>query len=86
MTKRKVLVSLSEELLDRLDGFCEEAGVSRSAYISILLAANLPPSTKGLSGSKQTEDARKRDGAHVEQTAESSYAERLGIDLSAWAR
>lgn len=44
MAKKKILLSMSEELVSRLDDFCSAAGVSRAAYVSILLMENLPPS------------------------------------------
>jgi len=82
MPKKKILLALSEDLLGRLDGFCEEAGVSRASYISILLATNLPPSAK--SHSRCKEDAADRNAAQPGPAAEDSFAERLGIDLSEW--
>lgn len=39
--KSRIQVTISPELLARLDAYCKRIGVSRSAYIQIVLGQNL---------------------------------------------
>ena len=39
--KSRIQVTISPELLARLDAYCKRIGVSRSAYIQIFLGQNL---------------------------------------------
>lgn len=39
--KTRVQISLSNELLERMDEYCERLGVTRSNYVAMLVAQNL---------------------------------------------
>lgn len=39
--KKRVMITLSEQLLNNLDSYCEKLGVSRSAYITTCVANQL---------------------------------------------
>lgn len=39
--KKRVQITFSEAVLDRLDAFCEETGMTRSTYISYIVATSL---------------------------------------------
>ena len=85
LAKKKVLVSLPEDLLSRLDAFCEKTGVSRSGYISLALSSSLPQSAP----SADSEIRGSGREAEVRGTAEPAQALPeaegwLGLDLSAW--
>ena len=39
--KTRLQISLSNELLEKMDAYCKRLGVSRSNYVSMLVAQNL---------------------------------------------
>lgn len=39
--KNRIQVSVSPELLERMDEYCTRLGITRSAYVSVLVAQNL---------------------------------------------
>lgn len=39
--KKRVQVTFSDKVLQRLDAFCETTGMTKSAYISYVVATNL---------------------------------------------
>lgn len=44
--KTRVQISLSNELLERMDEYCERLGVTRSNYVAMLVAQNLDTMTR----------------------------------------
>ena len=39
--KRRFQVTVSEELYEKLDAYCRESGISKSAYLALLAAKDL---------------------------------------------
>lgn len=56
MTRRKVLLSLDDRLIDRIDRAAHERGVSRSAFIARIAEREL--------GTRAPEEQRRIDEAH----------------------
>lgn len=48
MTKRRFQVSFAEDLYEKVDKYCDEAGISKSAYLSLLAAKDLEDTEKFL--------------------------------------
>lgn len=46
--KRRFQITFSEELHDKLEAYCREAGISKSAYLSLLAARDLEDTDKFL--------------------------------------
>lgn len=48
--KKSVAVTMNKTLLDRLDAYCRQVGISKSAYISTAVARQLDIETKTTDG------------------------------------
>lgn len=46
--KRRFQVTFSSDLHDKLEAYCQEAGISKSAYLSLLAAKDLEDTDKFL--------------------------------------
>lgn len=46
--KRRIQITFSQELYEKLDAYCSEAGISKSAYLSLLAAKDLEDTDKFL--------------------------------------
>ncbi len=46
--KRRFQVTFSDELTEKMDAYCKEAGISKSAYLSLLAAKDLEETDKFL--------------------------------------
>lgn len=44
--KRRVQISFPVALLEKMDGYCAEAGMTRSAYVSMLVSKDLDNTDK----------------------------------------
>lgn len=62
MAKKRVMITVDEGLLERLEVACKSQGVSKSAYISTLVAKDVGDSEKFLNEFKQLLDQAMKDG------------------------
>jgi len=53
MAKKRVMITMEESLLERLDAACSSQGISKSAYLSTLVAKDLEDSQKVLEQFKE---------------------------------
>lgn len=53
MAKKRIMITMEEDLIERLDKACSSQGVTKSAYISMVVAKDLGDSEKVLSEFKK---------------------------------
>lgn len=53
MAKKRVMITMDESLLHKLDDVCSSQGITKSAYISTLVAKDLDDSQKVLEHFKE---------------------------------
>ena len=46
MAKKRVMLTMDEDLLERVDKACESQGITKSAYISMVVAKDLQDTEK----------------------------------------
>ena len=46
MAKKRVMLTMDEDLLERVDRACESQGITKSAYISMVVAKDLQDTEK----------------------------------------
>ena len=53
MAKKRVMISMDESMLEKLDAVCASQGISKSAYISTLVAKDIVDTQKVLEQFKE---------------------------------
>lgn len=62
MAKKRVMITVDEDLLERMEAACKSQGVSKSAYISTLVSRDIDDSKKFLNDFKTLLEQAMKDG------------------------
>lgn len=68
MAKKRVMLTMDEELLERLEVACKSQGITKSAYVSMVVAKDLKDTEKVIAEfKKQLEKMVKEAGLELQE-------------------